>query len=321
MNNSPLVSVVVITYNSEKTIIETLDSISTQTYQNIELIVSDDGSKDNTCRAVQDWLVLNNGRFVNSELLTVETNQGTVKNLNRGVFASSGEWIKSIAGDDCLIDTSIEEYVKYVNMHQDCKMCISQTELFSSDGRISIETEQAYVNFFEESNVDLKKQKSKILQKLTFVGPTYFYSRSLFDEIGGFNEDYKLSEEWPFCFSVLQKGYRIHAVPQKLVRYRVSSSSLTHNTRSVSVGNYTLFKEERKFFFKSRLPLLLKKGSYLDAYSFILYFFTYGIVYRYQRYYPINHLIKITNIINPIYIVNASKRFYRTFATKKHIRI
>ena len=49
MNNKfPLVSVVIITYNSEKTIIETLESIKNQTYKNIELIISDDFSKDNT---------------------------------------------------------------------------------------------------------------------------------------------------------------------------------------------------------------------------------------------------------------------------------
>ena len=55
-NNNPLVSIIVITYNSAKFVLETLESAKAQTYQNIELIISDDGSTDNTVQICREWL-------------------------------------------------------------------------------------------------------------------------------------------------------------------------------------------------------------------------------------------------------------------------
>ena len=60
MNNQPLVSVPVITYNSAKFVLETLESIKAQTYQNIELVISDDCSTDNTVQICRDWVDLIN---------------------------------------------------------------------------------------------------------------------------------------------------------------------------------------------------------------------------------------------------------------------
>lgn len=77
----PLVSVSVITYNSAKTVIETLDSIKAQTYQNIELIVSDDCSTDNTVEICRDWLTKNEKRFVRMELITVEKKHRSCRKL------------------------------------------------------------------------------------------------------------------------------------------------------------------------------------------------------------------------------------------------
>lgn len=68
----PLVSVSIITYNSSSTILETLDSIYSQSYQNIELIVSDDCSTDNTVEICKKWIDEHKDRFVRVELLTVE---------------------------------------------------------------------------------------------------------------------------------------------------------------------------------------------------------------------------------------------------------
>ena len=97
----PLVSVVVMSYNSAATIAETLDSIKAQTYQNLELIVTDDCSPDGkTLEIIQNWLDANGSRFVYADLVTTDKNTGVSGNINRGVAKSHGEWIKSIAGDD-----------------------------------------------------------------------------------------------------------------------------------------------------------------------------------------------------------------------------
>ncbi len=102
MNQEPLISIVVVTYNSAKYVLETLESAKSQTYQNIELIVTDDYSTDDTVAICQKWLNKNKARFVRSQLVTSEKNTGIPANLNRGIKASKGEFIKPIAGDDTM---------------------------------------------------------------------------------------------------------------------------------------------------------------------------------------------------------------------------
>ena len=99
MNDIP-VSVVVITNNSVKCIIDTLESVKEQTYKNIELIVSDDGSTDETLTLVKEWLDINEGRFTHNSIVESEINTGITKNCNRGTKVAIGKYIKLIAGDD-----------------------------------------------------------------------------------------------------------------------------------------------------------------------------------------------------------------------------
>lgn len=82
---NPLVSIIVITYNSAKYVLETLESAKAQTYQNIKLIVSDDCSTDNKIEICRKWLEKNKGRFVRTELITVEQNTDCTK-LQSGVI-------------------------------------------------------------------------------------------------------------------------------------------------------------------------------------------------------------------------------------------
>ncbi len=110
----PLVSIVVITYNSSKFVLETLESIRKQTYQNIELIISDDCSKDSTIDICRNWIEKNKNRFVKAELITVERNTGIAPNANRGLKVAKGEWIKFIAGDDMLISNCIDELILFI---------------------------------------------------------------------------------------------------------------------------------------------------------------------------------------------------------------
>jgi len=257
-----LVSVVVVTYNSEKTIIETLDSIARQTYDNIELVVSDDHSQDNTVNAVKAWMEQYKGPFA-CKLVTYPSNTGLTKNVNRGVRASHGTWVKTIAGDDCLFDHSIQSYLDYVTSNEGCMMCISDLSVFSSEGEITQSERAAWKTFVSQCDVPVEKQWRMIKRKNVFPGPTYFYSRELYDAVGGFDENYVLLEEWPFCFYVLEKGIQIHVIKSELVRYRVSASSLCHSKKG-KLRNRQLFLDCKKFFYKRCVPELLKEFALLQ---------------------------------------------------------
>ncbi len=103
LKETPLVSVVLVTYNSAQYVIETLESIKAQTWQQIELIVSDDCSTDKTAELCSNWIDCNKGRFSKTKMITVLQNSGIPANCNRGLRAAQGEWVKIISGDDILI--------------------------------------------------------------------------------------------------------------------------------------------------------------------------------------------------------------------------
>ena len=125
MENKPLVSIVVITYNSSEYVLETLESAKAQTYTNIELIVSDDCSTDETVSICKKWFEANKDRFVNTIMVEAEINSGVPANANRGLAECKGEWIKFIAGDDILVSTGIEEFVKKYEGGGDLVVCDS----------------------------------------------------------------------------------------------------------------------------------------------------------------------------------------------------
>lgn len=289
MNNNsflPLVSVVVITYNSSETVIETLESIKSQTYQNIELIVSDDCSTDETVKVCQEWINVNADHFVKTELVTAEKNTGVSGNLNRGIRKSHGEWIKSIAGDDLLIPTAIEEYVKFVSYHpESVRMCVSDVELFAKDAKILGNRKKVYEELFKRESEPYKQQRKRVMTSLVFVGPTYFYSRALFDEIGGFSEEYGNAEEWPFVYKIIMGGNRIYAINKKLVRYRVQASSLFNLKTDAGLDNKTVFNGMYRHYFDRAFKELLDEGCPFTAWHYALSFWSKRLQYHIKNKY------------------------------------
>ena len=298
MINNPLVSVVVITYNSSRTVLDTLDSIANQTYQNIELIVSDDCSKDDTIQVVKTWMEKHSSRFRRMELLTVEKNTGLVKNCNRGRNAAKGAWIKGIAGDDMLMPDAIMEYMNYVLANPQCQMCVAGVVVFSTE---NIPTEQlslGYNQYLIKADISLEKQQRQIVKKMIFPGPTYFYSKDLYKSVGGYDEKYILSEEWAFCYKVLNKGNRINVIHKPLVKYRLTSSSVCRDPKA-RYGNPIWVLDNRSFFLDVRLKEMLKRGMFLSAFMQSLDYTKRYVFIKKGDTMPIKAVIFLCDMLNP----------------------
>ena len=285
--SNPLVSIVVVTYNSSKTIIETLDSIKVQTYSPIELIISDDNSSDRTVQICSDWMEKNKNRFVSSQIVTVGKNTGVSGNMNRGIRVSRGKWIKTIAGDDTLISSAIEDYINFIQKSsEDVRICVCDVDLFTSEGVVSDDAKEEYKRFFKLAHEQYDRQRKRVMTTLVFVGPTYFYSRELYDEVGGFSEQYGNAEEWPFVYKIIMKGNRIFVIDKKLVRYRVQASSLCHVGKGELVSK-SVFMGMYHHFFNCSVKDLIRDGRPLVAWHFSLSFWSrrlqYGISNRKLR--------------------------------------
>lgn len=226
-DNQPLVSVAVITYNSSKTVEETLDSIYNQTYPNLELIISDDCSTDNTVKICRDWIEVHKGRFVRTELLTAEKNTGVSANMNRGADACRGEWVKDIAGDDLLLPDCVQTYVDYVGEHPEAVYVFAKVETFGGeeDRRKEIGNQFLY-DFF---NWPIKQQYDFLtLERNCIPASTAFYNRERIIVLGIRNDErIPLLEDWPKWINLLKAGVHIDFVDKVTVRYRVGETGLS----------------------------------------------------------------------------------------------
>lgn len=111
MNNNPLVSVCIPCYNSEKTIKSTIICLLEQTYSNIEIVISDNHSTDNTIEIIKSIIDPRIKFFIN------ESNLGIVKNFQKAYSYATGKYVKVICADDLLTPDGIEKqlsiFIKY----------------------------------------------------------------------------------------------------------------------------------------------------------------------------------------------------------------
>ena len=216
-----LVSVTVITYNSSKTILETLDSIKAQTYQEMELIISDDCSTDNTVSLCKQWLTANNSRFQRTQLIESPSNTGISANLNRAEDACQGKWVKGIAGDDLLLPKCIDTYMQYVAERDDLPCIFSRAQCFSAiDGKDVNKFASFDYHFFSLSR---EQQLHHLLYEGNCIpAATAFINLSLMRQLGIRNDErIPMLEDLPKWINILNAGYRLEFLDRKLVRYRV----------------------------------------------------------------------------------------------------
>ena len=255
ISNQPLVSVPVITYNSAKFVLETLESIKAQTYQNIELIISDDCSADNTVELCKKWVDENRERFVRTQIITSEVNTGVSANGNRGRDACQGEWIKGMAGDDLLLPNCVQDCMEYVSEHPDTIYLFGRCKAFDADDKRCAEVDNVFdYSFFS-------KTPDEQLHQLIFAGncvpaTTLFYNREGALKIGVKNDErIPLLEDWPKWINLIRAEVKLHFVDKVLVKYRVGGIS-TGNRASLK-----MYRSGRLFDFYYRFPEWYKQNQ------------------------------------------------------------
>lgn len=248
-DGGPLVSIVVITFNSAQFIVETLESAKNQSYQNIELIISDDGSIDETIKICNDWLNSNHARFVRFELITSSHNTGIARNLNRGIKASKGEWIKSIAGDDILLPNCISANMDYVNANPEAVIVLSNMIHFTKEY-----TENNYLTISESLRKKLDKffslsadRQLKIMINHNYLpAPTVFQRRCVIEAVEYYDENYGF-EDWPMWIKLLEKGIPLSYLDKDTIAYRHHAESLsTHEGKLFNINHRCWINEIRK---------------------------------------------------------------------------
>lgn len=275
MDKNLLVSVVVVAYNAENTILETLESVKLQSYVNIELIVSDDCSKDKTVMICKEWIVNNKERFNSVCLLTAEHNQGVCRNFNKAISRVNGEWIKIIAADDLLLPDCVTDFVDYASRNSEADFITSVQKVY----RNSFEEENCInPNCIEKSHV-FDKDSSAQLKTMAYhnfvSAPTIFFRKELFEEVGGFDVRYPY-EDHPFYISILEAGHKIYLLNKPTVCYRLHES---FSNSKAKIFNYNFLLDSKKFLKERCFKYYKFNQRYaVNAYYLLLYLFEkYGL--------------------------------------------
>lgn len=239
-----LVSVLVVTYNSSQYVLETLESIKSQTYQELELIIADDCSTDNTVALCREWIAKNGERFVNTKIIVPEHNTGVSGNCNRGDDACSSEWVKVIAGDDQLTPDCIETYVGYIQEHPDSVVVFGKVEVFNENGLILDRRSWFDYDFFGLSS---EEQYERLYKQGNCVpAATCFYNVRKLHALGIRNDErIPMLEDHPKWINCLLKGVQFKFVDKVTARYRVSEGSLS----TTSVLNLRLHESQRRLYY------------------------------------------------------------------------
>lgn len=236
--NKPLITVSVLTYNSADYVIETLDSIKAQTYRNIELIISDDKSQDDTEEKCRDWLDKNASFFVHVQFITVAHNTGVTCNCNRALFAARGEWMKDHAADDILVPNAIESFVDYINIHPDAKAVFGNINTFETDYNKEKDLKKYSLRFSTLcfGRLSNARLQYRILSR-HYIGcaPAFFVNTSVAKSLGGYDERFPTIEDSPMYLRLTKNGYKLFFLPTVVVHQRVHSDSISNSRNEDSL--------------------------------------------------------------------------------------
>lgn len=178
----PLLSVIIPTYNASATLKSCLNSVLNQKFKNIEIIVMDSDSSDDTVAIVKEFITYNT-----CIKLISEKDKGIYDAMNKGIELAAGDWLYFLGSDDCLRDMRVLSDVAKVLESEQVDLIYGDSTLLSNNVRRG-----------EVFNIN------KLLIKGNICHQAIFYHRRVFDSIGKYNLDYPIVADWDLnirCFS------------------------------------------------------------------------------------------------------------------------
>lgn len=238
-NDLPLVSIGVASYNNAKYILETLDSIYQQFYSNIELIIVDDCSKDNSIAVIHEWLQGKESRFTEVKFLKNTVNKGVCFVCNRLMENSVGKYFSLIGSDDVMLMYKIEKQVEILEKTtEEVAVVYSDAYLMKEDGS----PRHGFMIQLNKSYVDIPQGYvfEELLQHNFIPAMATLIKLSVFKKVGKYDETLKY-EDWDMWLRIA-KEHQILYSDYPSVKYRINIAGLTGKIIFVE-QNVAIFKK------------------------------------------------------------------------------
>ncbi|WP_170975814.1 glycosyltransferase [Rhizobium sp. FY34] len=203
----PLVSIVMPTRNHARFIREAIDSVLNQSYPNIELLVMDGVSTDNTVEILKSYG--DRIRWIS------EPDKGQTDAINKGTALLKGDVLAYLNSDDVLLPGAIETVVRYFNDHPECDMMYGNADYIDVDGHVTGTYNTAEYSF------------DRLMADCCICQPAAFWQRRIVDRIGPFDVSMQTAMDYEYWLRMARSGAIIHHVGDKLAQSRLHEDAKT----------------------------------------------------------------------------------------------
>lgn len=208
--SGPRVSILVPVYNKAPFIGETLHSVLAQTHRDIEVIVVDDGSTDESLRVVED-VAAEDDRVV----VITQANAGSTRARQRAYAAATGTLIIMLDADDVLYPRFVERAVQELERNPGVDIVHTSWHRIDADGGlISTTIAPAPADYLKD-----------LLLGMLFAPSAMMFRKALLDRVGGLRNGFNPTEDWELVLRCLKAGARFAAIPEVLAAYREAPNS------------------------------------------------------------------------------------------------
>ena len=229
-----LVSVLMPVYNVEKFLREAIDSILNQTYKNIELIIIDDCSTDNSRDIIKSYSDSRIRAYFNDE------NLQQPRTRNKAIKLANGKYIANMDSDDISLPNRIEEQVKFMESNKDIDICGSYYKTFGGSKIRIVKTPLTDVDF-----------KAVSVVTSPVAHPTVMLRHSSFEKFNvQYDIDYKYSQDFELWSRLVFEGAKFANIPKVLLYYRENPTSVTygHSSESQKYNEKVITRNLKKLF-------------------------------------------------------------------------
>jgi glycosyltransferase involved in cell wall biosynthesis len=223
----PRVSVIIPSYNHAKYIRECLQSVMDQTYQDFEIIITDDGSSDNSIKIIKEF---NDPRI---HLFIHPVNKGGCVTQNNCILNSTGQYIAVLSSDDVWEPVKLEKQVSYLDNHPEIAAVFTKAVCIDETSRRITHGNNKYLHIFEKEN----RTRFEWLRYFFYEGnclchPSVLIRKFCYDDVGLYDERMANLPDLDMWVRLCSK-YEIHILNDELVRFR-----LRRNNVNASGGNF-----------------------------------------------------------------------------------
>lgn len=229
----PLVSVVTPSFNQRDYIVEAIESVLAQDYSNIEYIVLDDGSTDDTEHLLHQY----NGRLYWEK----HSNIGQAKTLNKGWKISKGTILSYLSADDALEPHAVRVAVQHLLKHPETVLVYGDYQLMDWRGNT--------IRRVDAPDFDYLEMVANIVCQ---PGPGVFFRREAFNRVGGWNPSLRQVPDYEYWLRLGLQGPFLR-IPQPLARFRVHEQSQSYAEPSVEKSEECV-SVIREYFNRDDLP-------------------------------------------------------------------